>query len=313
MIAAVDIGGTFVKLGLLKNQSVCIETKFSADSEAPFAETIRSIERGILNMLAKLGKEKNKIQAIGIGFPGIVDSKNLKVVSVNQKFNDAVHFDFQAWAAEKFHCPVTLENDARMALLGEWQYGAGKGFDDICMLTLGTGVGSAVLVEGKLLKGKHFQAGNLGGHFTVRINGAKCTCGNFGCVEAEASTWMLGQRLKSDLRYAKSPFKGKPLDFKLLFDVASQGDPMANDIKKQCLEVWAGCVINLIHAYDPELVILGGGVMKSADQIVPFVEKRVNERAWTPWGKVKIVPSKIPNKSALLGAAYTVKKMFDEN
>ena len=308
MIIAIDIGGTFVKIGLVKSGEIITKTAFKSFPQQRFQKTVATIEITINKLLVSHSIAKNSLKGIGIGFPGIVDSIKMKVISTNKKYEDANTFDFIKWAKETYDTPLVLENDARMALLGEWQYGAGKGFDNIAMLTLGTGVGSATLINGKLLIGKHFQAGNLGGHFTVNLNGALCTCGNLGCVEAEASTWKLAELLKSDSRYNSSLIEGALLDFESLFKFANKGGELSLAIRNHCLEVWSAAVINQIHAYDPEIVIIGGGVMQSAEIIIPFITNKVNKHAWTPWGKVNIKQSKIPNKSALLGAYYLVKR-----
>ena len=100
--------------------------------------------------------------------------------------------------------------------------------------------------------------------------------------------------------------EGEELDFASLFKFADEGGELSLAVRDQCLEIWAAGVINQIHAYDPELVILGGGVMKSANVILPFIQNKVNKHAWTPWGNVKIIQSRIPNRSALLGAYYLV-------
>jgi len=306
MVIAIDIGGTFIKIGLVNNENIIDKTSIKAYSEKEFKATMSDIESTINTLLNESSIKKEAIKGIGIGFPGLVDSDKMKVLSTNKKYDDAVDFDFLNWGLRTFNVPVFLENDARIALLGEWQFGAGKGIDNIVMVTFGTGIGTAVLLDGKLLKGKHFQAGNLGGHFTVNVNGYECTCGNLGCVEAEASTWRLADLLKSDSRYANSLIEGNRLDFESLFRFAAEGGELSQVVRDHCLEVWSAGIINQIHAYDPELVILGGGIMKSADVIIPFIKNKVNKHAWTPWGKVKIIQSKIPNRSALLGAYYLV-------
>ncbi|RLD83035.1 MAG: ROK family protein [Bacteroidetes bacterium] len=306
MVIAIDIGGTFIKIGLVNNGEIITKISIKANSIQSFETTISEIESAVELLFVESHIKKSEIKGIGIGFPGLIDSLRMKVLSTNKKYDDAVKFDFIKWGKETYNVPLFLENDARVALLGEWQFGAGKGIDNIVMLTFGTGVGSATLLDGKLLIGKHFQAGNLGGHFTVNVNGAQCTCGNLGCVEAEASTWKLAELLKSDSRYADSLIEGEELDFKSLFKFAAEGGALSLAVRDQCLEVWAAGVINQIHAYDPGLVILGGGVMKSADVIMPFIQNKVNKHAWTPWGKVKIKQSRIPNRSALLGAYYLV-------
>ena len=308
MVIAVDIGGTFVKIGLVKNAQIIVKTSFKSQPSIDFKHTIIAVENTINELLSTYSVRIKDIKGIGIGFPGIVDSVNMKVLSTNKKYDDSLNFNFIDWAKRIYKTRVFLENDARVALLGEWQYGAGKGINNIVMMTLGTGVGSAVLLEGKLLIGKHFQAGNLGGHFTVKVNGALCTCGNLGCVESEASTWRLAELLKSDSRYDESMIKGEELDFESVFKYAEEGGELSLAVRNQCLEVWSAGIINHIHAFDPELIIIGGGVMKSADIIIPFIKNKVEKHAWTHWGKVNIVSSKIPNRSALLGGYYLVIK-----
>ena len=308
MVIAIDIGGTFVKIGLVKNAEIVVKTAIKSHPKIDFQNTIKDIENTINKLLEAHSVAQKDIEGIGIGFPGLVDSIKMKVLSTNKKYDDSLAFNFIDWAKETYNTSVFLENDARMALLGEWQYGAGKGIDNISMLTFGTGVGSATIINGKLLIGKHFQAGNLGGHFTINVNGALCTCGNLGCVEAEASTWKLAELLKADPRYTDSLIEGNELDFESLFKYAEEGGELSLSVRNHCLEVWSAGVINQIHAYDPELIILGGGVMKSADVIIPFIKNNVKKHAWTPWGNVKIIQSKIPNRSALLGAYYLVTK-----
>ncbi len=307
MVIAIDIGGTFVKIGLVENAKVIVKTAIKSQPQEDFNKTIWAIEKTINTLLEEHSFSKNDIEGIGIGFPGLVDSVAMKVLSTNKKYDDAIDFNFVNWGKSAFNTSLFLENDARVALLGEWQFGAGKGVDNIVMVTFGTGIGSATLLEGKLLKGKHFQAGNLGGHFTINVNGFECTCGNLGCVEAEASTWKLADLLKSDPRYTNSLIQGNQLDFESLFKYAAAGGELSKTVRDHCLEVWSAGVINQIHAYDPELVILGGGIMKSADVIIPFIKNKVKKHAWTPWGEVQIKQSRIPNRSALLGAYYLVK------
>lgn len=304
MVIAIDIGGTYIKIGLVKDGNIIIKTSIEAHPDRDFNISMREIEYTILSLMNKTKTRKKDLKGIGIGFPGLVDSINMRVLSTNKKYDTAKDFNFTKWGKDSFNTPLFLENDARLALLGEWQYGTGKGIGNIVMVTLGTGVGTATIIDGKLLIGKHFQAGNLGGHFTVNVNGAECTCGNLGCVEAEASTWRLAEILKSDPRYDESLIRGTKLDFESLFKYAKDGGELSLSIRDHCLEVWSAGIINLIHAYDPELVIIDGGVMKSADVIIPFIRNKVNKYAWTPWGDVQIKESKIPNRSALLGAYH---------
>jgi glucokinase len=190
-----------------------------------------------------------------------------------------------------------------MALMGEHSAGAGRGVDDLVMVTLGTGIGAAAMMGGRLVRGKHYQAGCLGGHMPVSLSGRVCSCGNTGCVEAEASTWALPSICRSWPGFAESALASeKELDFAALFRAVAAEDRVARGVLDHCLRAWAAGTVALIHAYDPEVVIFGGGVMKSGAVILPFIDGYVRQYAWTPWGKVQIRAAELGNDAALLGA-----------
>jgi len=186
---AIDLGGTFIKIGLLQNGELVDRKEVVAQSASGLKNQIPALESEIDQLMLVNKVQKEDILGIGFSFAGLVDSKQNRILSTNQKYDDGPDTDLVGWAREKWNWPLFALNDARMALLGEWQHGAGQECSDLVMVTMGTGIGSAVLIGGELLIGKHFQAGNLGGHFVVNHKGTVCTCGNVGCVEAEASTW----------------------------------------------------------------------------------------------------------------------------
>ncbi len=240
---------------------------------------------------------------MALGFCGLADARIGRVVSTNKKYEDAPSIDFDAWCRQEFGLRFVIENDARMALLGERHAGAARGCDNVVMITLGTGIGGAAMIEGKLLRGKHAQAGCLGGHLPARVGGRPCTCGAIGCLEAEASGWSL-PFLASEWRgFSASKLAGQEnIDFKMLFKLADAGDRVAVEILDYCLKVWATGAVGLIHAYDPERIVIGGGVMRSAAVIIPHIQAYVNQHAWTPWGKVEIVAAQLGNDAGLFGA-----------
>jgi len=198
-----------------------------------------------------------------------------------------------------------MENDARAALVGEWQYGAGKGTDNLVMVTIGTGVGSAAMMNGQLLKGSHYLAGNLGGHQNIRFDGHRCNCGNIGCLESEASSWALPALLKRHPGYAESPFAmGEDPDFEAVFRLAAADEKFALSVRANCLEVWAAGILNLVYAYDPERIVIGGGVMHSAEVILPFIQNKINQAAWLPENAVKVVAAQAPDWAGVLGMGF---------
>ncbi len=305
---AIDLGGTIIKIGLLKSGHLIDRIEIKAQSASGLKPQLPELEKAIEQLLCQNKLNEKDLLGIGFSFAGLVDSSTNRILSTNQKYDDAPETDLVGWAKRRWGLPLFAENDARMALLGEWQYGAGKGFTDLVMVTLGTGIGSAVLMNGQLLKGKHFQAGNLGGHFTVNHKGGVCTCGNIGCVEAEASTWRLPSLLEEHPDFLKSSMNGlELLDFQALFQHAENGDSVAGEVLDHCLSAWGAGIISMIHAFDPELIVLSGGIMKSASVILPALQEKVNRLAWTPWGKVKLVVARFPDSAALFGADYLVR------
>lgn len=306
---AIDLGGTIIKIGLLNCGQLIDRTELDAISSTGLQLQLPHVEKTINSILSANNLSAKDISGIGFSFAGLVNSSNNKILSTNQKYDDGPTTDLVGWALEKWNCPLFLENDARMALLGEWQYGVGKNCNDLLMVTMGTGIGSAVLINGQLLKGKHFQAGNLGGHFTINHKGTTCTCGNLGCVEAEASTWRLPFLIKEHPGFNNSSLsKEKLLDFNTLFHHVANNDQLSKEILEHCLSAWAAGIISMIHAFDPEMVILSGGIMKSGSIILPVLQEKVNQRAWTPWGKVKLVTAWYPDSAALYGADYLVNQ-----
>jgi glucokinase len=196
-----------------------------------------------------------------------------------------------------------LENDARMALLGEVYAGAAVAFSDVVMMTLGTGIGGTAMIEGKLLRGKHSQAGCLGGHLPVLYTGRACICGAVGCAEAEAAGWSLPLVAREWKGMASSVLAGRdPLNFQQLFGAADEGDAIACAIRDRCLEIWGVAALSMVHAYDPEILVVGGGVMQSAHAILPAIQNYLDKHAWTDWGKVQVKAAKLGNNAALLGA-----------
>lgn len=304
-----DIGGTRIKAGLFCNNKIITSSIIDTDNQDTFKNVIENLDGAFEGLIESTETKKDSIKGIGLALPGIVDVDKNKVLAINDKYNDSIHFDFEKWALDTWNTIVVTDNDARAALAGIWQYGVGKGCDNIITLTLGTGVGGAALINGKFLYGKHYQAGCLGGHSTVEFNSFKCNCGNIGCVEALGSTWNLNNIVKSHPEFEKSLLSNfDSVDFAILFDHYRKGDKVSIEISEGVLKAWSAGAVNLIHAYDPELLVLSGGVMKSSDIIVPFMKDWIDEHAWTPWGKVEIKISQAIDGIALLGLAHLVSE-----
>ncbi len=295
-ILAVDLGGSHAACALVEDQTIV------ARDEINFGDGVAlgSILPEVAEVLRHL-KGQHAAQGVGFGFCGLVDARSSRVTSTNGKFEDAVDLDLRAWAERELDLPLRLENDARLALLGECSAGAAQGETDVVMFTLGTGIGGVAMMDGHPLQGKHGQAGVLGGHVPVKFNGRKCTCGAIGCAESEASGWSLPLVCAEWPGFATSELGEREINFENLFACAAAGDHVAREVQQHCLQVWGATAVAAVHAFDPDVLLYGGGVMKSGSLILPFIQDYVNRYAWTPWGKPAVRAARLGNDAALLG------------
>jgi len=303
----IDFGGTKVKYGII-NPGGEIKAYASIDAVAGdrMENNLQRVNQAIKDLLNKHAIPFEQIMGIGIALPSIVDDQN-HVLSRYTKYGDANDLDFNAWALREWGVPIILENDARAALMGEWKYGAGIGYNNLALLTLGTGIGSAILSEGKLYKGRHFLAGSLSGHISIRFDGETCNCGFTGCAETVASTWALpGIAAKHSLYTESSLSRIQHLDYKQVFAESENGDQLARLLMDNTLKAWGTVVVNLVHAHDPELIIVGGGIMKSQDKILPYLQAMIDNYSWLPAGTIKVCAASQPDFAGILGMEYLV-------
>jgi len=240
--------------------------------------------------------------------PFLVDPHQQRIRSVpREKYGDAGTLDLPGWARRQFGLDLRLENDAHAALLGEWRHGAGRGSDDFIMVTLGTGIGCSVLMRGRPLRGKHFQAGVLGGHLIARPeDGTVCAaCPGAGCYEAESALQSLARAARAHPQFAASALAGLPvLDFAAVFEHAARGDAVAVAVRDRCQQYWTALLISLVHAFDPDRIVIGGGVLEgtAARALLPAMQADVNRHAWIV-EPVELRAAALGNQAGLIGVA----------
>jgi glucokinase len=299
----IDFGGTHATCGLVDDRLLLAHETIDTDCAKSLQAVLPRIRDSCRKLMQGRGLSARDLAGIAIGFAALVDSHMNRILSTDGKYEDVKDIDLADWIRQNLGVRARIENDARMALLGESYAGAARGLTDVVMMTLGTGIGGVAMIEGKLLRGKHAQAGCLGGHLPSVFNGRPCTCGAIGCAEAEASGWSLPLIIKEWPGAKDSALSTYSLvGFKELFEHAARGDRVAVAIRDRCLDVWAANAVGLVHAYDPEMILIGGGVMQSADVIMPHIESYVHKYAWTPWGKVQVRAAELGNHAVLMGA-----------
>lgn len=308
MDIAIDFGGTTIKLGLIEKGQAAAQAIIPAYSGQGLIKRLPDVEQAVLDMLEISEISLQQCRGIGFAIPGIVDFDSGQLLSVNEKYADAVGFSFSGWAKDTFGLRSVLENDARAALFGESAYGTAQGERDVVLVTFGTGIGTSALLNGKMLRGKHNLAGILGGHFSAGSLDVLCNCGNAGCLEAHASHWALPRLIRGHPQYGSSVLKEQEdLSYLTLLQAASSGDRVAIELEDQLIKYWGAGLVNLVHAYDPELIVLSGGLMKSADRILPRLTNYVHKFAWAPWGKVRFAAAANPELSVLLGVSFLLE------
>jgi glucokinase len=300
---AVEVGGGHTTCALVDGSRVRDKTLLDGVGGS-LASTLETIEVGVRQLLAAAGAVPADCVGVSLAFCGIVDPGSSRVVATPQgKFEDAVELDLARWSRDAFGLKLRLENDARQALLGEHWAGAARDFQDVALSTLGTGIGGAAMVDGRLLASRHHQAGVIGGHIPVTIDGRACRCGGSGCAEAEASTWALPSICAEWTGFAKSSLaQEERIDYATLCRHSDAGDAVASAVLERSCDVWATLAVAMIHAYDPEVLVLGGAVMRRSEKLLPRIRARVYDRVWTPGRTVRIEPATLGDDAPLYGA-----------
>lgn len=301
-ILAVDMGGTVIKIGRVEHGSIQARESLPAHSERGAAQA--------LSRTAEVLRQMRGTHCAGIGFafPTLVDVRINRVMGeMIGKHEGVSNIDFAEWARAEFGLPIKVENDAHAAILGEWRYGAGRGCDDLVMMTLGTGIGTSVIIGGRPLRGKHAQAGNLGSHMILDPHGFPCVCGAQGCGEAQQTRTAINELARRDPDFNSSALSGLgEIDYAALFRLASS-DPLAQRLLTRSLDIWGTMAASLVHQFDPEQIVMGGGIMRSADVILPHVQRWL-DRACTPWGRVQAKAGELGDDAALFGMAVAVEE-----
>lgn len=296
----IDIGGTSAKIGLVNEKNHILgETKVVTGLRKP--ETIiREIADGVLRLLEEHAITKEQCETIGIGVPGLVNKKDgIVIYSNNLQWE---HIDLAKEISKYIPLPVNIANDADCAALGEAVAGAGKGVENFVMLTLGTGVGSGIILNGQLFEGNLVGGIELG-HMVIRENGEQCTCGRKGCLETYASATAL--RRESKKAYGKSL---EPIE---IFQKAELGDESARNLIHQYIQDLATGIINIVNILRPQRIVLGGGIAAQGEVILQPIRERMNLECFG--GKDAEVPelviAKMENQAGMIGAANLSKKL----
>ena len=304
----IDVGGTFIKGGIVdENGNISADGKIATECKRGGDNVSDNIAALINDLIEKSGVESGKIVGVGMGVPGYIDSKRGVVVYAGNLSLSDYHIAEEVKKRAGFD--VKVANDANVAALGEKKFGSGKEFNDLVLITLGTGVGAGVIIDGKLFEGNR-SAGTEIGHEVIVFGGEKCTCGRAGCFEAYASANAL---IRDTIRAMNEHKDSKMWEIgstenvtgKTAFDYAST-DECAAKVVDRYEDMLACGITNVANAFRPEAILIGGGVSAQGDNLIVPLTKKVEAQLFGyKFGSPSVILriASLGNKAGTLGAA----------
>ncbi len=302
----VDIGGTTVKIGLFTTEGELLEkweikTRTENKGEAILPDIAESLKR----KMEEKGLAVQEMSGIGIGIPAPVDAKGVVQNTANLGWG---YKEVKREMEELTGLPVEAGNDANVAALGEMWLGAGKGRENMIMVTLGTGVGGGVIVNGRPLVGAHGAGGEIG-HLCVNYEETEhCGCGKTGCLEQYASATGIARLARKRLEKddADTVLRGRHLSAKSVFDALKEGDKVAEEIVEEFGEYLGHALANLAAVTDPAVIVIGGGVSRAGEILLGYVEKNFQKKVFFSNKDTEFVLATLGNDAGICGAAKLI-------
>lgn len=303
----VDVGGTTIKMGFFETSGALLDKwEIKTNKENNGAAILSDIAKAVDNKLAQEGISKSEVQGIGIGVPGPVRSDGVVNVCVNLGWGV---IDVAAELGNLTGLPIKVGNDANVAALGEMWQGGAKGCKDVIVVTLGTGVGGGIIVDGKIVAG-HDGAGGEIGHITVNNDEIEpCNCGQYGCLEQYTSATGIVRMAKRKL--AKSSAETslrsfKELTAKDIFDEAKAGDAIAGELVDEVGSILGAALSNMACVVNPEIIVIGGGVSKAGSILIDTIQKHFVETAFHACRNTKFALASLGNDAGIYGCMQMI-------
>jgi glucokinase len=297
VVIGVDLGGTNLRTALVsQNGEVVDKVKEPTRASDGHATVVRKLIENIKAQLNRALRNGTKISAVGVGAPGVIHA-DTGVVVTSPNFPDWNNLPLKKELEAAIALPVYIENDANAAALGEQWRGAAQGITSMIFLTLGTGVGGGIVLNGRIWPGADGMAGEIG-HMTIIPDGRRCGCGNTGCLEMYASSRGVV------MTYLERSSRVNGITSEDIYQAARSGDTLAGDVMKD-MGHWLGIgIANLINIFNPEMIVIGGGVKDAWSLFIDATREEIKKRAFEyPATRTQIVPSRLGDDAGMIGAA----------
>lgn len=305
----IDLGGTKILIGLVEKESgkVVSHIKKKTKKEKGPENIVRKMVEGVEELLEESGKSFTEINSIGIGSAGQIDRKNGIIIGAPNL--DCYNLNLKEILQNKFNIPVFVANDVEVATIGEQKFGAGKGCADFVCVFVGTGIGSAIVKNGHIIYGATGTAGELG-HIIVDLNGRPCACGAHGCLEAYASRSAIETRIEGALKKGRKSCiseyleEGKAITSSMIRKSIEREDELVTQCVSEASEYLSGGLASVINLINPELIILGGGLIEAVDYFYKQTIKKAKSKSLpVPAEKIRFSKTILGDYSGVIGAA----------
>ena len=307
--AGIDVGGTGIQIGIVDEKgTILCKGGIVTRTDIPFEDQVHAMADCLLDTLAKSGYTLDDLKSVGAGVPGVVDARTGRIAFCTNLGWTDVPFaeEFRRWVDK----PIYIDNDATVAGLAESVAGVSAGTHSSVFLTLGTGVGGGIILNGKVWSGFHGIGSEIG-HIPLIVDGEPCTCGNKGCLERYCSATAI-------IRMAREAVDAHPeslimtmakgdkanINAKIVFDAAREGDELALRLFADYVKALSTTIVNIIHFLDPEVIALGGGVSKAGDFLLDAVRAEVAKMVMyktMPYARIEI--ARLGPDAGIIGAA----------
>jgi glucokinase len=313
-VVGVDIGGTNLVVGLIPAEGGAPmglrsrATNPERGADACVDDIVRMAEEAIEETLAEHGGSRADVAGVGIGCPGPLDlDAGVVIATPNLGWTD---YPIRDRISNALRLSATLDNDANCATYGEYWQGAGRGVKNLVGVTLGTGIGGGVILDGRIARGASGSAGELG-HTTIDFTGRRCACGNYGCLEAYASGPNIAARAREGLEVGYESVLTELVDGDLerltaltVYEALVLGDEYAHEVMRETAKILGAGIANIVNLLNPEVVVVVGGVTRAGDHLFVPLRSEVRRRAFaSAVAACRILPGELPETAGVVGAA----------
>lgn len=312
----IDLGGTKILIALINKQNgeVLYHIKKKTKKDKGPKNIMKKMIEGIEELFEQSGISKDEISSIGVGAAGQIDRKNGILVGAPNL--DCYDLNIKEILQQHFNLPVYLGNDVEIATIGEQKFGAGKGCDDFVCVFVGTGVGSAIVKDGKIITGATGTAGEIG-HIIVDLNGRQCACGAHGCLEAYASRSAIERRIEGALKKGRQSCildyleTGKSITSSMIQKSIEQEDELVLQCVTEASEYLSGGIASIINFINPKLIILGGGLIEAVGFFYQKTIKKAKAKSLpVPAKHIEFKKAELGDFSGVIGAAFLEDRGF---